>query len=585
MANIKALENGGRLLDKLVKSESGVLGLATAAKRAEGLTPLTGEQAEAMPLAELAGRAQALLAHLKLMLITEHDFIVSFRVELNVLRRRCKQQGRRVVREGEPSWGEIKKAFTTLSGRQIDRLLEEPGRRKARKALPPVPSFIVTRGDAPSLARGLRGAASDGGGGPDAALLQGFAARLDEEWALALLASLQDRLYDLRYERHRREALEVGASPQDAAEHAHLMAQQEEDDEEEERDRRRDRGKAGEVPEPAAAVPEATTPEAVAALINRAYAAKPGRHEAVRQMLRLLDKCVLMEAAHGSADERLVRLHAKDPAARHPNAPEAVMEMLGLGGFWSAKAILEQGDIHVHDEYDMWEGGINLERLKGNVLNRLRQEGKLKTRMLGGVYWYTLPGNEAALRAAKRPEGPEFHHAEGELQKGGGSAAAPFRAEEKEKEAGREFCQRAACLHAPAHRPGECPDAVGEDAKKKVSADIGAVAVELSSSPAPELEPAPEPTPTREPSGLGEVRERFGDVVAETIVRDLPGSVRAAVIAKLLEPDKPKRRKARAAKTGSDPTTPHDQHIAAAAGEFPQEVAEGRALLEKEGVL
>jgi hypothetical protein len=31
---------------------------------------------------------------------------------------------------------------------------------------------------------------------------------------------------------------------------------------------------------------------------------------------------------------------------------------------------------------------------------------------------YTLPDNEAALKAAKKPEGPEFHYAEGELQKG-----------------------------------------------------------------------------------------------------------------------------------------------------------------------
>jgi hypothetical protein len=367
MGKISALDNKERLLFKLLESTAAARELARDVKRAEGMTPLTRAQAEAMPLAELAGRAKALLAHWKLALINEHDFIVSFRVELNVLRRRCRQQGRQIVREGSPSWGEIKKAFR-MSGRQIDRLLQEPGARPARKALPPVPFVVVPRGDAVALAAALRVAAGTADGRLDEALVAELVAGLDGEWRQALLRALGGQ----------------GAG-------------------------------ATAVCGPAPAALGAATPEAVAGVLNGAYREKPGRHEAVRQMLKLLDKCVLWEISYASSEERSNRLNSLDNSARHVFPSEAAQEVLKRGGFWSAKALIAEADIHV-----TWDSvpngcGVSLDHFKQHVLGWLRLTGKLKTRMLGRVCWYCHPDHEAALKAAKKAEGPEFHCAEGEL--------------------------------------------------------------------------------------------------------------------------------------------------------------------------
>lgn len=340
-----------------------MLALLADAKAAEELVPWTDEEIGKATIAELGERVRLVCSHFKLTLMSEHDFVMRFRKEFLALREKSRQQGRRLPIPGCPDWTELKKEYFRMSSRQIDRLLQDRDEPKAERKPNPKAEEPEPEGTEPEVVE------------PDQPLpvTDAEVARAHEAAAADTLPEVEDLV-----------AAEQGQpEPPD--------------------------------PEGIWLDPKIATPEIVANFLNGVYAEKPGRHEAVRAMLKLLDKCVLMEVAHGSADERLVRLRAKDPAARHPNAPVAAMEMLGLGGFWSAKAILEQGDIHTYDEHDWYEGGINLERLKGNVLNRLRQEGKLKTRMLGGVYWYCHPDHEAALKAAKKPEGPEFHYAEGEL--------------------------------------------------------------------------------------------------------------------------------------------------------------------------
>jgi hypothetical protein len=358
--------------------------LMLAARQAENLKPLTEEEADAMTVAQLGDRAALIFSHFKFALMSERDFILRFRVELNVLRRKTTQQGRRLPIPGCPTWGEVKKTYFKLSGRQIDALLADPKPDK-KEPEPTEVRKITVSDDQPETptpsdeaVEKIHEAANEPDQPPP--VTDAEVARIHEA-AADTLPDIEDEV----------------AAEQEPSGWGIVVS------------RKLAQG--------------LVTPEVVARFLNDTYAEKPGRHEAVRQMLKLLDKCVLMEVAHGSANERQVRLYAKDPGVRHPNASVAAMEMLGLGGFWSAKAILEQGDIHIDNEYDWHEGGVNLERLKGNVLNRLRQDGKLKTRMLGGVYWYTLPDNEAALKAAKKPEGPEFHCAEGELRKG--AAAEP----------------------------------------------------------------------------------------------------------------------------------------------------------------
>ena len=104
--------------------------LMLAAGQAENLVPLTEEEADAMTVAQLGDRAALIFSHYKCTLMSERDFILKFRAELNVLRRKTTQQGRRLPIPGCPTWGEVKKAYFRLSGRQIDVLLANPKPRK-----------------------------------------------------------------------------------------------------------------------------------------------------------------------------------------------------------------------------------------------------------------------------------------------------------------------------------------------------------------------------------------------------------------------------------------------------------------------
>ncbi len=164
--------------------------------------------------------------------------------------------------------------------------------------------------------------------------------------------------------------------------------------------------------------PKIATPEIVANFLNGVYAEKPGRHELVREMLRLLDKCILWEISYASSEERSNRLQSADTSAEHVFPSGAAQEVLKRGGFWSAKALIREADIHVTSASCPNGGGVSLDHFKLHVLGFLRHCGEVKTRMLGRVNWYCHPDHEAALKAAKKPEGPEFHYAEGELQRG-----------------------------------------------------------------------------------------------------------------------------------------------------------------------
>ena len=170
--------------------------------------------------------------------------------------------------------------------------------------------------------------------------------------------------------------------------------------------------------EPAPCSLNEVTVSVLANILNRAFAEKKGRHEAVREMLKLLDKCVLWEISYASSEERSNRLQSADMSAQHVFPSEAAEEVLKRGGFWSAKALIGEADIHVTTDSVPNGCGVSLDHFKQHVLGWLRLNNKLKTRMLGRVNWYCHPDHEAALKAAKKPEGPEFHYAEGELQKG-----------------------------------------------------------------------------------------------------------------------------------------------------------------------
>jgi hypothetical protein len=163
---------------------------------------------------------------------------------------------------------------------------------------------------------------------------------------------------------------------------------------------------------------ENVTPETVANFLNVVYAEKKGRHEAVREMLKLLDKCILWEISYASSEERKNRLKSADTSARHVFPTEAAEEVLKRGGFWSAKALIEEADVHVTWDSYAHGCGVSLDQFKQHALGNLRLTGKLKTRRLGKVYWYCHSDNAAALNAAEKPEGSEFHYTEGELQKG-----------------------------------------------------------------------------------------------------------------------------------------------------------------------
>lgn len=112
--------------------------LMLAARQAENLKPLTEEEADGMTVAQLGDRAALIFSHYKCTLMSERDFIMRFRVELNVLRRKTTQKGRRLPIPGCPTWGEVKKTYFRLSGRQIDALLADP--KPDRKEPEPEPT-------------------------------------------------------------------------------------------------------------------------------------------------------------------------------------------------------------------------------------------------------------------------------------------------------------------------------------------------------------------------------------------------------------------------------------------------------------
>src|ERR1019366_8805346 len=105
--------------------------------------------------------------------------------------------------------------------------------------------------------------------------------------------------------------------------------------------------------------------------LNWAFAEKQGRHEAVREMLKLLDKCVLWEISYASSEERSNRLKSADRSAQHVFPSEAAEEVLKRGGFWSAKALIGEGDIHVTTA--SWRNGcgVSLDDFKKYVLGDL----------------------------------------------------------------------------------------------------------------------------------------------------------------------------------------------------------------------
>jgi hypothetical protein len=152
--------------------------LVAAARRAEALVPLTEAEAEAMTAEELAKRADLIFSHCKLAVMSERDFILKFRVELNVLRRKTSGQGRRLPIPGCPTWGEVKKKYFTLSSRQVNNLLADPGKPKAqRKPKPKGEEPEVLEPDQPlpvtdaEVARIHEAAAAEGSPTPSAEML------------------------------------------------------------------------------------------------------------------------------------------------------------------------------------------------------------------------------------------------------------------------------------------------------------------------------------------------------------------------------------------------------------------------------
>jgi hypothetical protein len=144
----------GTALEKVPKVEvlvgeidSTMSDLMLAARQAENLRPLTEEEADGMTVAQLGDRAALIFSHYKCTLMSERDFILRFRVELDVLRRKTTQQGRRLPIPGCPTWGEVKKTYFKLSGRRIDALLADP--KPSKKEPEPEPTEVreITVGD------------------------------------------------------------------------------------------------------------------------------------------------------------------------------------------------------------------------------------------------------------------------------------------------------------------------------------------------------------------------------------------------------------------------------------------------------
>jgi hypothetical protein len=376
----------GTALEKVPETEvlvgeidSTMSDLMLAARQAENLKPLTEEEANGMTVAQLGDRAALIFSHYKCTLMSERDFILKFRVELNVLRRKTTQQGRRLPIPGCPTWGEVKKTYFKLSGRQIDALLADPKPDKKEPEPEPAEDREITvsddqpetptPGEEPEILE------------PDQPLpvTDVEVARIHEAAAADTLPDIED---------------EVAASAE------------------------REPSGWGKVVSRNLAQ-GLVTPEVVARFLNDTYAEKPGRHEAVRQMLGLLDKCILWDIRCEAEAECSSRQGGSETTGAHPSPSEAAEEVLRRGGFWSAKALFDEADIHLsHFEYIQNGMSTTFCNFKKNVLGNMRRGDRLKTRMLGRVYWYCHPDNEAALKAAKKPHSPEFHRAEGEILKG-----------------------------------------------------------------------------------------------------------------------------------------------------------------------
>jgi hypothetical protein len=117
-----------------------MLALMADAKAAENLVPWTDEQIEKATFAELGERARLVCSHFKFALISEHDFVMRFRKEFQALREKSRDQGRRLPIPGCPTWTQVKKTYFRLSSRQIDRLLEDPDKPKAKRKRKPQPT-------------------------------------------------------------------------------------------------------------------------------------------------------------------------------------------------------------------------------------------------------------------------------------------------------------------------------------------------------------------------------------------------------------------------------------------------------------
>jgi hypothetical protein len=358
--------------------------LMLAARQAENLKPLTEEEAEAMTVAQLGDRAALIFSHYKCALMSERDFILRFRVELNVLRRRTTQQGRRLPIPGCPTWGEVKKTYFKLSGRQIDALLADPKPDKKEPEPEPTEVRDITVSDdqpeAPTPSEGPEPEVLE----PDQPLPV-----TDAEVARVYEAAAADTLPDIEDE--------VAASAENEAEVG---------------------GKSSPPEDGIRLNPDLISMKTVADFLNDLFAAKEGRRGKVREMLGLLDKCILWDIRCEADNECSCRQWRHGEVSAHPFPAEAAEAVLKCGGFWSAKALFDEADIHLsYDNNNPHGVSITFPNFKDNVLGNMRREGKLKTRMLGRVYWYCHPHHEAALKAAKKPEGSEFHCAEGELKK------------------------------------------------------------------------------------------------------------------------------------------------------------------------
>jgi hypothetical protein len=380
----------GTALEKVPETEvlvgeidSTMSDLMLAARQAENLKPLTEEEADGMTVAQLGDRAALIFSHYKCTLMSERDFILKFRVELNVLRRKTTQQGRRLPIPGCPTWGEVKKTYFKLSGRQIDALLADPKPDKTEPEPEPTEVREITvSDDQPETPTPSEG--------PEPEVLEPHQplSVTDAEVARIHEAASADTLPDT--------GGEVAAEREDPR------------------------------TEPAPCSLNEVTVSVLANILNRAFAEKKGRHEAVRDMLKLLDKCILWEISYASSEERSNRLQSADTSARHVFPSEAAQEVLKRGGFWSAKALIGEADIHVTTDSVPNGCGVSLDHFKQHVLGWLRDTGKLKTRMLGRVNWYCHPDHEAASRLRRSPRDPSSTTLRASFRRGGGSAAALY---------------------------------------------------------------------------------------------------------------------------------------------------------------